>query len=625
MGDGEILDAIAAGEPTGLAAAYDHYAPELYSYCASLLSDPASAADALEDTFVVAAALQSLRDASQLKAWLYAVARNECHRRVAGDGAEPETSEAFGPPPRAAGGLPGRAVVPPQGTGTAGGADPDTDPGTTPVTADAPGTLVAVGTPGGTGPSGEAPDSTGAADGASADDEAGPGEAANTAGEAGTAGDESADDQPGTGGETDPAGGAAAEDAVSAGDETPAGDSAEGSSPAGGDTAGGDTAQAGERDGAGDPAQADEPAAASATAAAGLAAASVPAPARGSAGPPDAEDVGPRSLVRAALATLTSDELEVVELSLRYELDGPGLARVLGVSRRKCRGLVTRAQAEFAKSLRAVLVTRSGRAGCPVLTSLLAGWNGVLTRPLRDEIMEHAAGCVSCGPRGRRELSPGVLLGMLPTAVIPATLRDKVLRLIADTSPAAQAYRARLTRRAGPFDRAGFPRQSGPQRGPAGARSPALTTVAVITAVAVAGAAAAIAEERLMQGDGSGSRPGQASALPLLAPPTFPTIVPSSSPKPHRDQPGRARVTPPRSVPVSDISSAGQAPEPAPAAATGRTGQGGQRPGKPADTSPQPAGTSPKPAGTSPEPSPAPSPGSQAACLTVIVLQVCAG
>jgi hypothetical protein len=313
--------------------------------------------------------------------------------------------------------------------------------------------------------------------------------------------------------------------------------------------------------------------------------------------------------VRAALATLAIDELEVVELSLRYELDDPGLARVLGVSRRKCRGLVAHAQEEFAKSLRAVLVVRSGSAGCPVLTSLLVGWNGVLTRQLRDEIMEHAAGCDACGPRSRRELSPGVLLGMLPVAVIPAGLRDKVLRLIADTSPAAQAYRARLTRRAGPFDRAGFPKQAGRPRGAvAAARSPALATVAVITAVAVAGTAAVIAGERLAQG-GPGSRPDQARALPLLVPPTF-SIVPSSSPPAHRDHPGSARVVPPRSVPVSDVTSARRAPEPAPAG-RGRTGQDGKGPANPA--------------GPSAKPSPAPSPGSSDTCLTVVVLKVCTG
>ena len=81
--DGEIVAAIVAGDPAGLAAAYDNYAPGLYAYCRTLLSEPADAADAVQDTYVVAAAkLDGLRDPDRLRPWLYAVARNECYRRL---------------------------------------------------------------------------------------------------------------------------------------------------------------------------------------------------------------------------------------------------------------------------------------------------------------------------------------------------------------------------------------------------------------------------------------------------------------------------------------------------------------------------------------------------------------
>src|SRR5258708_28624530 len=80
--DREIVAAILAGDPAGLAAAYDHYASALYTYCRSLLTEPADAADAVQDTFVVAASkLAGLREPDRLRPWLYAVARNECHRR----------------------------------------------------------------------------------------------------------------------------------------------------------------------------------------------------------------------------------------------------------------------------------------------------------------------------------------------------------------------------------------------------------------------------------------------------------------------------------------------------------------------------------------------------------------
>ena len=83
MRDSEVVAAIVAGDPEGLAEAYDRYASPLYTYCRSLLREPADAADAVQDTFVIAASrLAGLRDPNRLRPWLYAVARNECHRRL---------------------------------------------------------------------------------------------------------------------------------------------------------------------------------------------------------------------------------------------------------------------------------------------------------------------------------------------------------------------------------------------------------------------------------------------------------------------------------------------------------------------------------------------------------------
>jgi RNA polymerase sigma factor (sigma-70 family) len=85
MRDRDIVAAIVAGDPAGLEAAYDSYAASLHAYCRSLLAEPADAADAVQDTFVIAAAkVADLRDPDRLRPWLYAVARNECHRRFRG-------------------------------------------------------------------------------------------------------------------------------------------------------------------------------------------------------------------------------------------------------------------------------------------------------------------------------------------------------------------------------------------------------------------------------------------------------------------------------------------------------------------------------------------------------------
>jgi RNA polymerase sigma factor (sigma-70 family) len=83
MRDQDIVAAIIAGDPAGLSAAYDRYAADLFSYCQVLLAEPADAADAVQDTFVIAAdKVTALRDPDRLRPWLYAVARNECHRRL---------------------------------------------------------------------------------------------------------------------------------------------------------------------------------------------------------------------------------------------------------------------------------------------------------------------------------------------------------------------------------------------------------------------------------------------------------------------------------------------------------------------------------------------------------------
>jgi RNA polymerase sigma factor (sigma-70 family) len=83
MRDREVVASIVAGDPTGLAAAYDKYADALYGYARSFLREPADAADVVHDTFVIAAAsLSQLRDPERLRPWLYAVARSLCLRRL---------------------------------------------------------------------------------------------------------------------------------------------------------------------------------------------------------------------------------------------------------------------------------------------------------------------------------------------------------------------------------------------------------------------------------------------------------------------------------------------------------------------------------------------------------------
>lgn len=97
MRDSEVVASIVAGGADGLAGAYDRYATPLYKYCLSVLGDPAGAADAVQDTFVIAAArVADLREPDCLRAWLYAVARNECQRLPRAKGTIPALDQAPG-------------------------------------------------------------------------------------------------------------------------------------------------------------------------------------------------------------------------------------------------------------------------------------------------------------------------------------------------------------------------------------------------------------------------------------------------------------------------------------------------------------------------------------------------
>jgi RNA polymerase sigma factor (sigma-70 family) len=307
--DGEIVEAIVAGEPAGLITTYDRYAPALYAYCRSLLAEPADAADAVQDTFIVAAAKAGgLCHRESFRPWLYAVARNECFRRLRAQGLSGPLDDA--------------------------------------------GEMMA---------------------------------------------------------------------------DTP------------------------------DPA----------------------------AGPERAEL---QALVVAALGGLDPGDREVIELNLRHVLDGQHLADALGVSRNQAYALVARARTQFEGSLGALLIARGGRRACPDLDDLLADWDGNLTILLRKRVNRHAENCEECGDRTRRELSPAMLLSMLPMVAIPAGLRDQVFRLLTDRSPGAIGYRDLVIRRAEPFDRSGFPGMIDPPGRLYGVRTLSAVTTAAVVAAALLGA-----------------------------------------------------------------------------------------------------------------------------------------
>ncbi|MFN0027966.1 MAG: sigma-70 family RNA polymerase sigma factor [Acidimicrobiales bacterium] len=80
--DRQLVAAHLAGDGSALAGIYDRYADRLHDTAVAMLRDREEAADATQEVFVVAAArLGQLRDPERLRAWLFAILRNEVYRR----------------------------------------------------------------------------------------------------------------------------------------------------------------------------------------------------------------------------------------------------------------------------------------------------------------------------------------------------------------------------------------------------------------------------------------------------------------------------------------------------------------------------------------------------------------
>lgn len=180
-----------------------------------------------------------------------------------------------------------------------------------------------------------------------------------------------------------------------------------------------------------------------------------------------AEPAELRVLVRTAIDGLNPAERDVVELSLGQHLAGDDLADALGVSRHHAHALLSRARSQLERSLGALIVARAGRAACPDLDAMLAGWDRRMTVLMRKRLCRHIDHCAVCGECRRRELTPAMFASTLPLVPLPTLalspgFRDQVLRLLADRSPAGLAHRLSMANRAGPFGSNGFPEPVSP-------------------------------------------------------------------------------------------------------------------------------------------------------------------
>jgi RNA polymerase sigma factor (sigma-70 family) len=184
-------------------------------------------------------------------------------------------------------------------------------------------------------------------------------------------------------------------------------------------------------------------------------------------------------LVRAALTGLEPAERELIELNLRYEIEGTDLADALGMPRGQAQTLATRTRSRFTKLLGALLAAWPARGQCPAATDLLDSWNGTLTAASSKRLTSHVRHCSVCGKVRHREINPAMMLALLPAAVPPDRVWERVIGLVTDDSPDADDQRQRIARRAEPLTSSGFPVQA---TRPA---APRLTGRYVLPAVAV--------------------------------------------------------------------------------------------------------------------------------------------
>jgi RNA polymerase sigma factor (sigma-70 family) len=312
------------------------------------------------------------------------------------------------------------------------------------------------------------------------------------------------------------------------------------------------------------------------------------------------EQAGFRELVRSAFATLDDADREIIQLTLRQRLDTVDLTDALGVPRNKARRTASRARAEFAAAVAALLATRSGQGSCRELHEIVAG-RGELTPALRKQVRLHIAHCDRCGARRRRDLRPGVLSGLLPEAVLSAGLRQQVLDMVTSTSPDAAAFRVAVADRAEPFGRSGFPVLIDPfavTRGPA-AYMPA--AVALAAAFALLGGGAIYVAGTVHHAARSSASPAAGHSVPSVE------AQPAASPS--AVLPGGPRKKPPGLRVAARPFLAGTA-QPSGARQSSAGSRPAPRPGpsSPGGSSPAPAPQPPPSSSPTPPPTPSPDP-----------------
>lgn len=161
------------------------------------------------------------------------------------------------------------------------------------------------------------------------------------------------------------------------------------------------------------------------------------------------------ALVHETMAELSEREREVLELSLRHDLGSGEVGAVLGMTSRQVTARLGRARDHLENAAAAVVLAKVGRAHCPDLSAMVDSWEGPLTTILRRRLSAHIGRCEVCVERRDRHVSAGRLLGLVPRAHPPLSLRRRVIETC--VNPELREERAAIVAECDHFDRAGFP------------------------------------------------------------------------------------------------------------------------------------------------------------------------
>lgn len=282
-----------------------------------------------------------------------------------------------------------------------------------------------------------------------------------------------------------------------------------------------------------------------------------------------------RLLVSAALAGLNAGDREVIELSLRHELNNASIAAAIGQSSSHTSALVTRAKQQFDASMSAVLLMKTRGRDCGELRSLL-GQDETLTPLLRKRIVRHLKSCDQCATYRRAAIAvlPGVAMA-IPMSTAPDSLRPA---LVSPDGSAVSGQTPWLTQGQPPsFGPDGFPEQATRRH-----RRALVAGVVAVSMVAVVGGGALIA--------------GAQGSTSLAS--SNPSIVVTTSAAPASARPS----TTPAATPLSVGTTPSAPTSTGPPASRGPGPQATSRPSQQAPSPPQPTKAPPPPPPPPPPP-----------------------